>query len=432
MLVVTMKKIFNVSLEKKIYDFYNVIGQIGGTLTYIKSGTTGHTFRGVIKNNDADIYYAVKVVAYPKKEKYGDINDVRRPENAELMMIRLLSYFVINKQTPHIILPIATFNTSILPFTDLIENKSVSQDNNKYIDFVKKYKKGEYYDNVSVLISEWANKGDFLDFVKRYYKQITPQQWKIFFFQIISVLAVIQSKFPTFRHNDLKANNILVHKISKKETAYRYRISQHGYIVPEVEYLLKIWDFDFACIPGIVDNAKVYAKWTDQINVTPTQNRYYDMHFFFNTFIKKGFFHQFLEDPCIPKEAVEFVNRVVPPKYQTGEEVTDKGRIKNNIEYTTPDKVLQTDPYFAEYRKYFEEFRKKEQKRKLKTTTNIISSQSKNIMTTTQQPKYENPNKQQFKTEKIVVRQQDSPDIPVTSTTTKRKVRYVLSSDTHK
>ena len=68
-----------------------------------------------------NINYAVKVVAYPKKEKYGDLNDVRRPENAELMMIRLLSYFVVKKQTPHIVLPIGTFYTSIKPFINLIE-----------------------------------------------------------------------------------------------------------------------------------------------------------------------------------------------------------------------------------------------------------------------------------------------------------------------
>ena len=39
--------------------------------------------------------------------------NVKRPENAELLMLRLLSQFVKNKQTPHIVLPITTFNTSI-------------------------------------------------------------------------------------------------------------------------------------------------------------------------------------------------------------------------------------------------------------------------------------------------------------------------------
>ena len=61
-------------------------------------------------------------------------------------------------------------------------------------------------------MSEWANKGDLLDFIRRHYNKLTLIHWKVFLFQIISTLAVIQSKFPSFRHNDLKANNILVHK----------------------------------------------------------------------------------------------------------------------------------------------------------------------------------------------------------------------------
>ena len=91
--------------------------------------------------------------------------NVKRPENAELMMIRLLSYFVRKKQTPHIILPITTFNTSIKPFLSLPKDNIVN--NKKFDQFVKKYKKGEYYENVSVLICEWANSGDLLDFIKK-------------------------------------------------------------------------------------------------------------------------------------------------------------------------------------------------------------------------------------------------------------------------
>ena len=127
-------------LDKRIHDFYKIISKIGGKLIYIKSGTSGHTFKGVFKNENNDVNtYAVKVVAYPKK--YGDINDIRRPENAELLMIKVLSYFVVNKQTPHIILPIGTFNTSIKPFLSLIEDDVVDNDNKKYKQFLEKYKK---------------------------------------------------------------------------------------------------------------------------------------------------------------------------------------------------------------------------------------------------------------------------------------------------
>jgi hypothetical protein len=338
-------------LNKKLHDFYKVIHQIGGKLLYVKSGTTGHTFKGIVKGgNGNNVNYGVKVVAYRKREKYGDMYDVRRPENAELMMIRLLSYFVVKRQTPHIVLPIGTFNTSIKPFINLINDGAVEKENKKYQEFIENYSKNQYYSNVSILISEWANRGDLLDFIRKNYKEFTLIHWKVFFFQILSVLAVIHCKYPSFRHNDLKANNVLVHKIKQRGTKFSYTVNRCHYIVPSVGYQLKIWDFDFACIPGLVDNAKVNAEWTDKINVKASKNRYYDMHYFFNTLIKRGFFPQFMTEKNIPKEAQDFVNRVVPPMYQNGKHVHKRGRILVDTEYLIPDMVLKKDEFFEEFR----------------------------------------------------------------------------------
>ena len=103
------------------------------------------------------------------------------------MMIKLLSYFVIKRQTPHIVLPIGTFNTNITPFVSLVEENVVEQQDKKYIDFIEKYKNNEYHDTVSILISEWANRGDLLDFIRKNYKNFQAIHWKVFFFQIISV-----------------------------------------------------------------------------------------------------------------------------------------------------------------------------------------------------------------------------------------------------
>lgn len=360
-------------LNKKKHDFYKIINEIGGKLKYIKSGTTGHTFKGMISaENGININYAVKVVAYPKKERYGDLNDTRRPENAEVMMIRLLSYFVLKKQTPHIVLPIGTFYTSIQPFINLIEEKVVDKKNKKYMEFIKRNEKKEYYENVSILISEWANRGDLLDFLRKNYKEFTLLHWKVIFFQIISVLAVIQSKFPSFRHNDLKANNVLVHKVKQKGTLFSYVVCKKRYLIPNIGYQIKLWDFDFACIPGIVENAKVSAEWTDEINVKPEKNKYYDLHYFFNTLIKKGFFPELIEAPTIPKEVKDFVNRVVPYKYQTGKYVTKRGRICINEEYLTPEQVLKTD-------KFFEEFRNYKLKKKTEDERKIPHPQKRNI-----------------------------------------------------
>ena len=338
-------------LKKRIHDFKNIITQIGGKLKYIKSGTTGHTFKGVAQDDNGYFDYAVKVVAYPKKERYGDINDIRRPENAELMMIKLLSYFVVNKQTPHLVIPFGTFNTSIETFVNLVKIDKIDEKNERYKEFVSRYNNGEFDQTVSILISEWANKGDLLDYLKNNYKSVTPIQWKVIMFQIISTLAIIQYKYPSFRHNDMKANNILLHQINSATEHYYYYVSKVKYKVPNIGFHVKLWDFDFACIPGIVDNIKVYSKWTKKINVTPEQNRYYDIHYFFNTLIRKGFFPQILTDPIIPKELKEFINRVLPVKYREESNfIHEKGRILINDEYLTPDEILKKDPYFDEFR----------------------------------------------------------------------------------
>jgi hypothetical protein len=334
-------------LKKKMYDFVEIIKKFGGKLEYIKSGTTGHTFKGETEDFD----FAIKVVAYPRKSKYGTIYETRRPENVELVMLKLLSYFVINKQTPHIILPICAFDTDIKVFTNLIEKNNVEENNKSYKRFEKNYSEGKYHNTVSILISEWANRGDLSEFIKKRYMNFTPMHWKVIFFQIFSVLAVIQSKFPSFRHNDFKANNILVQKTYKLNKKVKYTIESNLYVIPNMGYQIKIWDFDFSCIPGVVDNIKASDDWTQDINVTPIQNRYYDIHYFLNTFIKNGFFPQFFTDEHVPQDAKDFVDRVLPYKLRgPNKKVLEKGRILDNKEYFIPNDVLMKDPYFEEFR----------------------------------------------------------------------------------
>jgi len=339
------------ALDKKILNFKEVILKIGGKLEYIKSGSTGHTFKGTIKADNGDkINYAVKVVAYPRRNHYGYMTSTSRPENAELMMIKLLSMFLVRKENPHVVLPYGTFDTSIKHFTNLIDEGYVDKDNKHYKQFIERYSKNGYHSKVSILISEWANRGDLLDFIRKRYKRFSAIHWKVFFFQLLSVLAVIQSKFSGFRHNDLKANNILIHRCKQRTKYGKYRVDYDMYVVPNIGYKLKLWDFDFACIQGVIENEKVNAEWTDRINVSAVQNRYYDMHYFFNTLINRGFFPKFMTESCIPQDAKDFVMRIIPEKYRSGKYVDKKGRILINDEYKIPAQVLKTDPYFAEFR----------------------------------------------------------------------------------
>mgnify|MGYP006084954953 CR=1 FL=1 len=337
-------------LNKELLDFNDVIRQIGGKLVYIKSGTTGHIFKGLDPDNISFSNYAVKVSAYPKKGNYGKQNDISRPENAELMMLKVLSYFVVNNQTPHIVLPIGTFNSKIEPFLNLEKDGIV--ENDKYTKFIKKYQQNELHDEVSILISEWANGGDLLEYIRKKHNNIDPLIWKVTIFQLLSVLTIIQTKYPKFRHNDLKANNILLHNIGKlkKNNLFKYKINGCTYIIPNIGFQIKIWDFDFACINGIVNNSKVSAEWTNKINVNTKRNRYYDVHYFFSTLTKKGFCPQFWDSPFIDKSIKDFVKRIIPKKYRSGDLISKRGRLLVNDEYTTPDKILKEDPLFEEFR----------------------------------------------------------------------------------
>jgi serine/threonine protein kinase len=356
-------------MPKETKGFKDVINQIGGKLLYIKSGTTGHTFKGISYPDkdkaDICINYAVKIVAYPKKENYGSIMDVTRPENAELMMLKVLSYFVVNNQTPHIVLPIGTFNANIKTFVNLTKNNIV--DSKKYEQFVKRYEDDEFHSMVSVLISEWADGGDLLDYLRANFTKLTVKEWRVIFFQILSVLAVIQAKYPSFRHNDMKANNILLQKIpmsTEQNAVYKYSINNTEYFVPNIGVQIKLWDFDFACIPGLIDNAKVYADWTNKINVSPEPHPYYDVHYFFNTLTSKNFLPNFwgmdnMGKPMVPKEVTEFIKRIVPDRLRTGNYVTERGRLLMNyadiqkfsdLKYHKPDDIIKYDPFFKKMR----------------------------------------------------------------------------------
>lgn len=353
-------------LNQRKVNIWRFMKKIGATMEYIKSGTTGHVFKGELMRNGEVVYtFAVKVSAYLKRKanQYGEITNIARPENAELMMLRILSYFIATGQTPHIILPIQTFTTMIKPFTQLSElpnwNKA-KRETEVYNRFLGAYKDDKYENTVSVLLLEWANKGDFSSFVRQRYKNFKLEHWKVFFFQILSVLAVIQSKYPSFRHNDMKANNILVHKqpgCGKSKALYV--VCGKQYLIPSIGYQIKLCDFDFACIQGVVDNIKVREEWTRELHITTDKNQYYDIHYFFNSLTKRGFVEEINKDLVhVPNEVREFINRVVPKKYHSITYQDKNGttkfnhRLTCNDEYTTPQVLLENDPFFAEFRKF--------------------------------------------------------------------------------
>jgi hypothetical protein len=317
-------------------DLVEIIEKIGGKLSYVASGAYGHFF-------NVDNKYGVKMIPHTTKLfNYDGCDDIDRPEYTESRMMILLSELVSSSKTPHIILPICAFKTSSDIF---LEHDDINS--TRYKHFIDRCETRHYSDSASIIIMELANHGDFLDYIKKHINKLTLLHWKCLFFQIISVLAIVQYKYPSFRHNNFKANNILVSKIDTHPHKFNYTVSRKKYVLPNIGYSIMMADFDFAYIDKHCENKRVTTEWTTNLNVRPTQNKYYDLHFFFNSL--PGFAPWIMSDSVIPQEVKEFISRVVPDKYKKN--TTVGWRTLYDDEYTTPGALLENDVFFADFRK---------------------------------------------------------------------------------
>ena len=330
-------------------ELNNFLSETNSKIMYIKSGSTGHAFKGMIYSGGKRINYGIKVTAYPRKKKYGYITNLNRPENVDVVILEILSE--LSDLTPHLMTPYGSFFSDIKPFTDLQIKK-----NKKFDEFKENYQNNVYHNKVSILLSEWAYRGDLHEYMKETIvknKTLDPRFFKVVLFQLIYTLAVIHKKYPSFRHNDLKLNNILVQKsVGKKKKRMQYTFDESlVFEVPDIGIMIKLWDFDFASIDGVVHNLKILNKWTQNINIKPTQNQYYDIHFFINTLLKTSVFHQFLEKNMVEEDVLAFIDDVVPEELREhSDNNTVSGRLMTDVQHMTPHDILRNNRFFDEFR----------------------------------------------------------------------------------
>ena len=368
----------NCIIPRQFIDLKEMVNTMDLKLFYISSGSTGHTFQACrIRRNEngkkvktvngdtmyyKDMAFAFKITAYPKKF-YGQADDINRPENVELRMIKLLSGMIFKKQVPHLIIPLLTFTTTIHEFLNAETAKiNIKDDKNElYSDFIRHYQEGRLENHVSVLVTEWANGGDLLNYIYDNYKIMDELKWKVIIFQVIFALAKFHLKYPNFRHNDLKCNNILIHLLpdfESKEFRYGYRDGENSkfrycFVVPDIGMQMKICDFDFSCNGELIVNSKVESKWArEAVKITSRKNHYYDLHYFINSISDERCFRNFKK--YVPITIVDFIKRTVPDKFSINTKntnfITENGRLAVHEEYTTPSDILMYDSLFTDFR----------------------------------------------------------------------------------
>jgi len=219
--------------------------------------------------------------------------------NVEVEIVKLLQEFA--SQTPH--LPIY------------------------YGDFTCRYP-----DRVDRFLLVETALGDLLD---RWGAGTTDFQAKVVLFQVVWTLAVIQRRYPTFRHNDLSLANLLV--VAAPETGVtQYIWDDRVYSIPNIGYQVVLWDFNLSTIGGQIHNynASIVQNYNSGCSHLP--NQYIDL---------SKILHYLRFERVSGPEFLEFLDRVMPtdPGYY--------GRFQSlvtEIQWVTPAELL-LDSWWDEF-----------------------------------------------------------------------------------
>lgn len=260
--------------------------------------------------------FSIKIILY-------DI-DGNSYENGEIDILLILSKLVVDNNTPHIIIPL------IYGYTFININNIYKLSYSKLKDIYNKYLDNRIDNKALIVISEWCKYTDLRQFIKN--RNIENDEWCIILFKIIFTLAIINEKYPGFRHNDLSFKNILVGKnITQGSSIYYYNNTY--YKIPNTDYQIYLWDFEYSNIIDILDNIDIYPEMIQKYGIRKNSNQYYDLHFLLNS----TYFN--IKPPIYVRD---FIEQIIPKDHLAiSSEILTDYRLLPDIEYTTPQKVLK-------------------------------------------------------------------------------------------
>ena len=365
------------SIEDDVSDFMDKINAAeGGEFKLLKSlkGTFGFPFRSRL----GAVQWFSKMIVY-----HLDVEDDKLPEepydelspeevkefhrelrtlkthsvNTEDQVQAILTNLVFNKVTPHVCL---LYGTTVL---DTPKNKCMIQ---TYIDKYKRKYKDEFVDMAKVIMTEWADQGDLSEFIQEHKHEWTVETWRVLLFQMLAMVALIQEKIPSFRHNDLSLSNILVQQTyspapspAAATSYYKYRINNTDYWVPDIGFRVLMADFDYASIEAMgITNEKLNTDTTRKFGTVSNENTSFDCHMmlnWLNMWVLKLYKTSEVSRGGEPIAQVKaFFDSVVEEKYQ-GE--TNRwlkySRFRNGkktIPELVPVHILQNNAFFNPFR----------------------------------------------------------------------------------
>ena len=265
-------------LKKKIHSDNNEITHIGDG-AYATAYMIDHPDDPRYPDN----VYVMKNTKYEHDDEI-DMEDVNT--NSEIKMIRMLNNLIFEGITPHILLYIkhARCTQCTKPSMRLITE--VCKSNME--EFDTDNQKWPLLENIDIAI-----------------------------FQVLFTLDAIHTFYPSWRHNDLRHDNVFLDKTEKKDYYYH---AYGNYYKINTNMFAKISDFGHSNCPGIVDNKlanpqEEYDWDPESFGMRPTKNQYYDMHTFLNSINC-----EYIDDDTsslLDLEMECLIDEMIPEEYRT-------------------------------------------------------------------------------------------------------------------
>jgi len=177
------------------------------SVDFISSGSYGMIFKFTYFQDGGEKQFAIK---FSMIYEDNDVNSDCLSTNVEHIFYGVLYNILQRCPCQNIIFPYYSFFIDYDDFYNNILKDFLTEPKvEKAMENFKAKKKKIIY--TRCLLMEYIhNSQNLIGFILKNYKQMTIEQWKVLFFQICYILHIVQFYFPSFKHNDLKPDNILV------------------------------------------------------------------------------------------------------------------------------------------------------------------------------------------------------------------------------
>lgn len=213
-----------------------------------------------------------------------------------------------------------------------------------------------------IMYSEYANGGTLEEYIVKNITNLRPIHFRFIITQVLYNLYRIHKKYPSFRHNDLHANNILVNVDTPTLKRETYKIGNMTLRVEDVGLKLLLNDYGLSTMRNIVNPniSGLRKEW----GIDPKSHFMYDAHLFLNAIYlicarikyKINKENEKLKDVSSVNETIQFILRILPPEYRGGK-TTNKiqnFRMRFGVPHTKiPNfEKIFSDPYFLPYKSH--------------------------------------------------------------------------------